>query len=382
MNKENITKRQAVSMISLFIVGSSLVMGMSKYSKQDAWMGMLIAMAAMMPVIYFYARLLHRYPGKDVFEISIAVFGKILGRVVIALFAWYGLHLGALVLKNFSQFIQVTAFNQMPQTISLICMMVLVIWVSKRGIEVLGRWSAVVLPILMIIVAATVLLLIKDMKISNLLPVGENINMVPKDAWADFTFPFAESVLFLGVLNVMQKGDKPGKAWVYGVLVGGAILLFGGLLRNILVLGFPSELDFTFPSYSAVSIIIAGSVVSRIENVVGANLLMAGFVKISICLIAASKGTARLINADDYRPLVAPLGLLMVALASIIGQNIFQMFDFLSVYMVYALPFQVIIPILLCITAEIKFIIKSRKEQGGAAPAGEQKTAPEGGGNG
>lgn len=363
MKKESINQRQAVSMIGLFVVGSSLVFGLSRNSKQDSWMAILIALAAIMPIIYIYARLLARFPGKGLFDICIEVFGKVIGKIFIALLVWYAFHLGSLVMRNFSEFIQVTAFNQMPQTISLLAIAILAIWVGRRGVEVLGRWCSIVLPVLIIIVSITVLLLIKDMHLSNLLPVGENLATIPKDSFTDFSFPFAETVLFLCVLNTLKSDSKPGKAWVYGVLIGGAVLLFGSFFRNALVLGFPLLGDATFPSQVTVSVIIAGNFISRIENVVGANLLMAGFVKISICLIAAAKGTARLFEADDYRPYVAPLGLAMVALASIVYTNIMQMFAFLGVYKFYAFPFQVIIPLLLCITAEIKFIIKGRKEK-------------------
>jgi spore germination protein KB len=290
MNKETISQKQAVSIVALFIVGSSLVFGTSKYSKQDAWIALLITVAVMMPVIYFYIRLMHRYPGKNIFDICIEVFGKIFGKVLIVLFVWYAFHLGSLVLRNFSEFIEITAFNQMPQTISLVCLIILVIWVVKRGVEVLGRWSSIVLPILVVILATTFLFLLKDMHITNLMPVGENLYMVPKDVLNNFAFPFGETVLFLGVLNTMKKADQPGKAWVYGIFVGGAMLLFGGFFRNALVLGFPLEADMDFPSYGAVSVIIAGSFISRIENVVGADLVLAGFVKSAFAYCLLQKG--------------------------------------------------------------------------------------------
>lgn len=373
MNRETITVKQAVCTIAMFVIGSSLVLGISRESKQDGWIGFIIAMAAFMPVIYIYARLMKRYPGKSIFDISVEVFGKIFGKIVIALFAWYAFHLGALVLRNFSEFIQITAFNQMPQTISLFCMMFLIIWIVKRGMEVLGRWSTITLPILLVIIAGTVVLLAKDMHMNNLLPVGENLHDVPLDALNDFSFPIAETVLFLGVFNSMKSGGKPGKAWVYGLLISGSALLFGGFFRNALVMGFPLLGSIDFPSYDTVSLIIAGNFLSRIENVVGANLLLAGFVKVSITLMVASKGFAKLVDAEDYRPFVAPLGLLMVALACIIYKNAMEMFDFISVYAYYAFPFEIILPILLCIAAEVKFIVKEKKERGGAAgpaPAG------------
>jgi spore germination protein KB len=369
MKKDTITLRHAVSMITLFIVGSSLVIGLSRESKQDAWISILIAIAAVMPIVYVYARLMSRYPGMNLFDICMAAFGKILGKILIVLYVWYAIHLGSLILRNFSEFIQVTAFNEMPQTISLLAFIVLIIWVVKRGPEVLGRWASITLPILLFTVLMTILLLIKDMHLSNLLPVGENLHEVPRDTLNNFSFPFAETVLFIGMLNTLKQGEKPGKAWLYGILIGGAVLLFGMFFRNALTLGFPLLGDEVFPSYGAVSIIIAGSVISRIENIVGANLLMAGFVKISVCLMAASKGMAKLFDAEDYRAYVAPLGLCMVALACIVYKNIMEMFDFLPVYAYYAFPFQVLLPIALCITAEIKFLVKNKKEQEGEAPA-------------
>jgi spore germination protein KB len=369
MKKEIITQKQAVSMIALCAVGSSLVLGLSRNSKQDAWMAVLIAIAAVMPFLYIYARLMRRYPGKNIFDICIEVFGRTFGKIVIAFFAWYAFHLGSLVFRDFSEFIQITAFNEMPQTISLLCLAVLVIWVVRGGPETLGRWASFALPVLIAIVAATFLLLIKDMHLNYLLPVGEHLNEVPRDAFDDFAYPFAETALFLSVLNTLKPGDRPGRAWLSGILIAGAVLLFGMFFRNALVLGFPLLGNVYFPSYNAVSIIIAGNFLSRIEGVVGANLLISGFVKISVCLMTVSKGCARLFDAGDYRPFVAPLGLLMVALASIVYNSIMELFDFLPVYEIYAVFFTCSIPLALCITAEIKFIIKERKIKGGEAPA-------------
>ena len=369
MQKDTVSNRQAISMLALFIIGSSLILGISKNANQDAWIGFLIGFAAFLPIAYVYSRLMARYPGKDVFEICIEVFGPVLGRAAIVLLVWYAIHLGSLVMRNFSGFIQVTTFDQMPQTVSLLSLAFLVIWAARKGVEVLGRSASVMLPILLIIVLATVLLLIKDMHVEYLMPVGENLSAVPKDALSSFTYPFAETVLFLGLLTNIQGGKTIGKPIMIGATIGMAVILFGGFFRNAMVLGFPLEKEINFASFNAVSIVIAGGFLSRIEGLVTANLLMAGFVKISVCLIAASKGVARLINTDDHKPFAAPLGLIMVALASIVYQNTLQMFAFIDVYKYYALPFQVFIPVALAVSAEIKLMIKARREKNGKAPA-------------
>jgi spore germination protein KB len=61
-----------------------------------------------------------------------------------------------------------------------------------------------------------------------------------------------------------------------------------------------------------------------------------------------------------------PVALLFLALSAIIYKNTMEMFDFISVYQFYAIPFQIIIPLAVWIAAEIKARAK-RKAAGGAA---------------
>jgi spore germination protein KB len=106
---------------------------------------------------------------------------------------------------------------------------------------------------------------------------------------------------------------------------------------------------------------------SRIEIVIGMNFVLAGIVKITLCLLAAAKGTARLFGIGDYRRLVMPMGLLMVALCAILYKNTMELFSFLPVYQYYALPFQVVIPMIVWIAAEVKARRQRQQAQAGAS---------------
>ncbi len=359
MNKQTISGRQIVSIAALFIIGSSLILSISSNANEDSWIGFLIAYAAYLPVLYLYMRLLGHYPGKDIFEICLEVFGPVAGRIAIALLVWYAVHLGALVLQNFASFIQVTTFDQMPQVISLMSFAALAIWASRKGVETVARCSLVMLPILVVIVALTFVFLAKEMHPEYLLPVGENLSEVPKDALSDFAYPLGETVMLLGIASSFG-GRACGRKFLIGSVIGAVTILVGGFVRNTMVLGFPLMRDSNFPSFHAVSIAVVGGFLSRIEAVITANLLMAGFVKISVCILAASRGMAKLLNADDQSPFVAPLGLLMVALGSIVYQSTREIIQFIDVYKYYALPFQILIPLLLLGVAEIRMAVQRR----------------------
>jgi spore germination protein KB len=49
-----------------------------------------------------------------------------------------------------------------------------------------------------------------------------------------------------------------------------------------------------------------------------------------------------------------PAGLLMLAFCAVIFKSTMEMFDFVKFYEYYALPFQLLIPLIIWITAEIR----------------------------
>lgn len=364
MKKEIITQSQAISAVAMYTMGSNLIFGLGRKSMQDTWISMLIALAASLPVFYMYGRIMKRYPGLNVFEICEAALGKVAGKIAIVLFSWYCFHAGFLVMRNFSEYIQVRIFNQMPQTITLLSIAVLSMWVTKRGVEALGRCAIILIPVALFIIVGTTAMLAKDFHASYLLPIGGHIDKVPEDAFHNFALPLVETVVFLGLLKADNRSN-PGKTIFLGALIGWAALLLA-FFRNSMSLGFPSLGEKWFPSYDATSLIIIGSFISRIENIFGVNVFIAVFIKIAVCLLAAANGAAKLCNADDYRPYVAPIGLMMVAFASIAYKSVLAMFDFLDVFPYYSIPFEIILPLTLCIAAEIRFLVRERKGKGGA----------------
>jgi spore germination protein KB len=174
-----------------------------------------------------------------------------------------------------------------------------------------------------------------------------------KGAFSTFSFPFAETVVFICVFSSLKTKKSNVKVYLTGVLLSGAIIIIT-TARNILILG--NMLDsFYFPSYEAVSRINIGDFVQRIEVTDSIVFLYGVFVKSAICLLAACKGIGRLFNLKDYRSVVIQLGLLMIFFSWIIYDNIMEMrYWAFKVYPYYSFPMQVILPVIIWIMAEIK----------------------------
>lgn len=364
MRKEVVSNKQGITMMTMFIMGSTLLLGVGPDAKQDVWIAIIIAVMFVIPLMAIYARILSLFPGKNLYEILNIVFGKFAGRGIALFFIWFSFHLGAMVLRNYQEFIKVVAFPETPEFVPTLLMGILCIWVVKEGIEVLGRWSEFVLVYLACIIIVIIFLSMTKADYNNLRPVLYNgIKPVLSGAFSAFSYPFAETVLFMTIFDLKKERNSPYKIF-YSALAMGAFFVISISVRNTLVLGTDFIEQLHFPSYAAVELISIGNFLQRTEVTVAVVFLFAGFVKISVCLLAASKGIASLFKIENYRQIVTPLGFLMMITSCFIYQNIMEMTEWaFKVYKYYAFPFQVILPVIIWITAEIKARKKPEMKQ-------------------
>lgn len=377
MPKETVSSRQATCVLIMFIFGSSVIMGVSTDVGQDSWLSLLMAQLMVLPIILVYARIMRLYPEIDIFEIIEIIGGKIGGKIIIILMSWYALHLCALVVRNFSEFIKVTVMPETPQLNIAVALIVVAIYMSKSGIETMAKWSVIMLPIITFVVIFTALLGLERFEPANLLPVMEHsLGEIASNAYKVFVFPYAETVLFLYLAGSLKKKDSPYKLFTISTLIATVIFLLV-IIRNLLLLGPVVVSAKYYPSYTAVRIINIGDFLMRIEGSTALNFILAGVVKTTVCLIATSKGITRLFGLRNYMHIVFPLGLLVVALSTILYKNIKEAFDFLDTYQIYAIPFQVIIPVFIWILAEIKVRSDKAASQSGGSPEQTQTDAVE-----
>lgn len=359
MRKEKITDKEAICILILFILGSSLIIGGGGEAKNDAWIATIIGIIMVIPMLLVFSRLLLLFPGKDLFDILDITLGKIIGKIVSVLYIWYAFHLGSLVLRNFGEFINTVAMTETPMFVPLLCLGFTSIIAVKLGIEVIGRTCTYFLPVLLFIILLVQLLGIPQFHFNYIKPIlGNSFTHILKGGFSTFSFPFAETVLFIGVFSSLKTKKSSLKVYFWGVLISGIITIFI-TIRNIEVLGNMLG-SFYFPSYTAVSRIHLGSFLQRIEVTVSIVFIFGVFLKSSICLLVACKGIEKLFNLKDYRSIVIQTGLLMIYFSYTIYDNIMVMkYWAFKVYPYYAFPFQVILPIIMWISAEIK--IKKNK---------------------
>lgn len=355
MNREVISDKQGISLLVMIIIGSTMVMSSILDVGKDFWLALVLTIVFSLPMVIIYARITSLFFRKDCFDIIEIIFGKYIGNLINLLYIWYSLHLGSIVLREFSEFIVTVNYPETPLVIPMIVLGILCIYVVKSGIEVMGRIAELILLILIISLLSTVLMLTPNMDFNVIHPLfNVNISSVLKGGFQNFAFPFGEIILFSFIASSFKRKKSSYKAYITTLLVGGLILLILGF-GDILVLGEDIVKGSYFPSYTSVSLINIGDFIQRGEITVGILIMLSGFIKISIFLLVASKGFMKVFKFKDYRFIVVPIGLLMIELATLNFESIIETETWLSeVWRYYSFPFQVVLPILIWIGAEIR----------------------------
>lgn len=361
INDEKLSSKQGLSILIMFILGSTLILSPWKGAGKDGWISILLAMVMILPMYFVYSRLTSLFPGMDLFDLQQMLFGKVLGKITSFFLVLYSIHLCTLINRNMSEFIQVVSFPETPLFSIGIVGGVLYIWIVKGGIEVIGRFAAFMMPLAILSVIIVSLLLIPKLDFDNLRPIMYNgISPVLKGTAEVFGFPFAETFLFTMVFNSLEDKKKTFKIYVLGMSITG-LFLAATAIRNVAALGETLNSTLYFPAYIAVSLVNIKDFIDRIEVLVGADFILLSFLKCSICLYVASKGFAKIFNIKDYRQITAPLGLLVSILTVFIFNSTMEMFEWAKNYIYYVVPFSIVLPIITMIAAEFK--VKSKKSQ-------------------
>jgi spore germination protein KB len=355
MNKEVISDRQGIILMILFVWGSSILVGAGGAAKKDLWLALIIALIMALILVGIYIKLLNLYFGRNLYEIVNLIYGKYIGTVISIIYIWYSLHLGALVIDNFGQFISTVGLPETPIIVPKIFLTVLCAWAAKEGIEVIARWGQLFIVFIFFIMVITLLFAIPSMKPWQILPVMEDgVMPLVKGSFGTLAFPFLETVIIMAVTPFAKTKESISRIFRYGTLIGGIFLLMFAL-RNLFTIGANKISFHYFPSYIAVGRINIGDFIQRPQILLTTSFLITGFVKISLCLLAMVNGIAKLLKLKDFRTIVYPSALLMLSLSTVVYKNIIETVLWSpTIYPVYAMLFQLIIPAATLIIALVK----------------------------
>lgn len=355
MNNEVVSDKQGIYLIVLFVAGETFILTRAMEARQDFWLAIIVAIVMATPFMLMFSRLHKLFPNKDLFDINEDVFGKFIGKIISVLLIYYVASNMISVMRVFTEFISTASLRKTPLAISFLGLVIVCVWAVKQGVEVMGRWTAYFLPLTVILLFIGIVLLMPQMKLNNLSPfLYYGAKPIISGALATFFFPISETIAFVMIFTRFKNKTSATKIYVYGIVLGSLYILVL-VLTEVLVLGVDSTIELFFPGYGTFSRLELGGFVQRLEIISGATFILGGFLKVSVLLLAVSRGIAKVSNCRDYRFIVTPAALLIANVSFFFYENTMYMFRWIrDVWGYFAFPFQFVIPIMIWIGAEIK----------------------------
>ena len=361
MEKGKISSLQMAFMLYPTIVATA-VLGVpsitAKYAKTDLWLSPILASLIGYATVYITYKLHKLYPKLTVIQFSEQIIGRIPGKILGFLFLFFYIPITGQILRSYGEFIVDSFLVKTPISVIMALMVLLCAFIVRGGIEVMGRAAQLLVPVFIFPILILIALLGPDLEFKNIFPIlGNGImppikgSIVPGGWFSEFFL----MIFLLPFLTDMKKGMKSGMMSVFAVM----ITLIVVNLMVLFILGSTTSTK-NYPVMNVSRYISLADFFEHLESAIMAVWIVGAFVKISVFYYAAALGTAQWLNLSDYRPVVWPIGILIVEFSFWSYPSSMDV----SRYDIVAFPFhgvlmQTIIPLLLLVIA----MISKRKRQ-------------------
>ncbi|RAP77012.1 GerAB/ArcD/ProY family transporter [Paenibacillus montanisoli] len=310
---ERISQSQLAALIIMFQIGSTPLFLLGKDAGADAWIAVLIAMAAGL-LLLLLTLCIHRLePGKELMEIMNTYFGKYIGYVFgIAYFIYFSYQ----SVRNLREFGDLTNLYLLPRTplpVLIGCLLLVAGYAVWHGIEVFGRITQILLPGICAMYGAFLIAIYATglFDLHRIEPFLDHGVMKVIDAALPevLLFPFGEMVLFLMFWKFADRKKHTFRTTALSYAGTGCFII----LTNLFIaasLGPIAQISVA-PFIQLVSQIQFASFVERLDPFVAALLFTGVFIKLTAYFFGAAFIGRHLVKADQ-RYIVVSVGVILL----------------------------------------------------------------------
>jgi spore germination protein (amino acid permease) len=356
LDPDNVTDKQSIAVIVLYIIGTSSLVIMALEAKKDLWLSILICYLAAALMALMIGRLKYLFPALDIFQIFEQCFGKAVSKAINVVYILSAFYVVVLINSFLIHFIRITALPNTPKVVLDVCITLICIWMVKAGVKLISNLATLFLWPALFSIAVMLIALFSQMNLGNLLPAfQESIGHILYGSLSTFVFPLGEIVVFAAFFQKFSTPKSSYKVLLIGLSIG-ALVLLAISVSNVMVLGIDLASDVYYPTYISAARIMIGTYLHGFELVLSVVFILGAFIKTNVYFSVCCKALARTFGfQDNYRFLVTPVGLLLFCASLFFYEGPLDYTPWLKKDLVpYSIPYVIIIPILTFIVAELR----------------------------
>lgn len=355
MKVEKISGLQLFYLMTGYVLGTAMILGLGHEVKQDAWIFILFGMSSSLILMVIYTQLAAYYPGDSLAQMLPKLFGKFLSYPISLLYILHFTYSAARACRELGDLIDTTILSETPMVVIIGSFMVLMVYCLRGGVETLGRMAEIVFPIYIfsLILIWILLFSVDQFSLKNLTPILGNglIPVLKKATPTAINFPFGETIVVLLFVPFLTNNQQVRRISLSFLLAGGILLTINSIML-IAILGPEIYSVDLFSLLAATQMVSVADFLERFDALVILMMVSGVFFKVGGFLLAAAIATSHLFKLKQTRSVVLGLGTIIVPLSLITASSYVEHIEFgFKYYVPYVhTVLQIILPILfLCI---------------------------------
>lgn len=349
---------------------------------KDSYIVMLAWIAFEFVDLTFVVLLARRNPDKTMYEILTDAFGKVVSRVIVALFTLFVCAKGLLVLGELKTFFIITMYADINWVVMLIPLMALLCAFGIRSLRSIGRTAELITPVIVVSTLVLSGLLLGDIEFANLLPVMENGFAPIKKGMLTFPMWFGDvSFLLMFLGNIKINRGFIWKSYLSKLVATALVMLFSVTLFSTYA-NVSTLIDYGNNVSNMTQLSMGAQDNGRFDLMFYCIWLFTVFLKLALIFYFFTRNLGFIVaTRNNY--LTSPIcAAVWYAVSAFVLRNENVSYLFFTSAVKYALcPVAFVMPMLLYITALLKYrpnypetLMKKEKKPDGRKKPEEQRT--------
>lgn len=362
----NITKLENIEAIAFLtiIMANKIILNLPKSiiasTGTSAWLNTIYIFIITLLITLLVIRLLKKFPGQDILDISNYLGGGILKSIIGVLFISLFLIFITLTVRNFSETLKIIYFNESPIIFIMLFFIISSCIANKFGLKVIAKTNLILAPIVLISILIILFSSPNTFVIQRLLPIlGYGINETFFSGLSNlFAFIGIGYLFFIQPLLKNEKNLK--KVSIVSLIISGT-LLFLSVCCLLMVLPFILDTNESISLYLLTRIVNYGEILQGTNTIFILIWILSIITYISIELFFVLYITKKITKIENTNAVNYCFSSIILGF-SILIQNYAQFVSFIENILKYAsMIFIFGIDILILILANVKQKVLSKK---------------------
>lgn len=311
-----LTGVQLLCSIACFLQASSLLSSfLFPVTKQDSWISAHGGLIIAIPLVFVYLRLIRAFPGQNLMQIMVSIFGHLIGGAVNVLYVLFFLTVTAANLRYLGDFMQQTVMIDTPSVVILGLTILLCAYAVSHGLNIVTRFNAMFMSIVLFVLVLSLVLVGNQYDWTAFQPAFQR---EPVEYVHGFhitsSILLGEIVVFMMLApNVTKYKRKLSFYWFIGLTIG-FITLIGAILRDTAVLGNTLSV-FALPFFETLRLVSLSGSLSRMEILFVVVLINIFFSKLLVLYYVSVDSVAQLFRQKSHKPFILLTGAFLLIYA-------------------------------------------------------------------